>query len=109
MTITTRPGRRRGLCTRPRGQGWRERAECRFLAPSLFFPDDRAGVEAARAVCRICPVQQECLEYALAHNLTYGIWGGYSERARISRSVVVAVPAGRAGPKTPSAEPYLHR
>jgi WhiB family redox-sensing transcriptional regulator len=29
-----------------------------------------------------CDVRQECLEYALAHDERFGIWGGLSERER---------------------------
>jgi len=29
-----------------------------------------------------CDVRAECLEYALAHDERFGIWGGLSERER---------------------------
>jgi WhiB family redox-sensing transcriptional regulator len=29
-----------------------------------------------------CEVRAECLEYALAHDERFGIWGGLSERER---------------------------
>lgn len=68
---------------------WRSRAACRNLDPDLFFPVGETGdaleqVEAAKAVCRVCPVQQECLEYALAANEQAGIWGGTTEAERRS-------------------------
>lgn len=44
----------------------------------------------AKAICRVCPVREECLETALAIKEPYGIWGGLTEqerRERILRSV----------------------
>lgn len=36
----------------------------------------------AKRVCRHCPVQTECLAYALDHKMEYGVWGGMTERER---------------------------
>jgi WhiB family redox-sensing transcriptional regulator len=33
-------------------------------------------------VCLSCDVRVECLEYALANDERFGIWGGLSERER---------------------------
>lgn len=35
----------------------------------------------AMSLCRVCPSQEQCLNYALQHEV-YGIWGGMTERAR---------------------------
>lgn len=61
---------------------WMRRGLCRELAPSTFFPNDGVGVDAARRICAACPVQQACLEYALAERIDHGVWGGASERER---------------------------
>ncbi len=29
-----------------------------------------------------CPVREPCLDYALRHGITHGIWGGLAERDR---------------------------
>jgi WhiB family transcriptional regulator, redox-sensing transcriptional regulator len=68
-------------------QDWRSWAACRTVDPDLFFPRGRVGVvvehiEAAKAVCRSCPVQEACLDYALASNQQDGVWGGTSEEDR---------------------------
>lgn len=55
---------------------------CAHQSPSLFFPSDGVGVEVARRVCADCPVKEPCLEYALAHRIDHGVWGGCSERER---------------------------
>ena len=66
---------------------WRKHASCRDTDPDLFFPVGTTGpalsqIESARAVCRECPVQAECLEFALSTNQDSGIWGGTSEEER---------------------------
>jgi WhiB family redox-sensing transcriptional regulator len=66
---------------------WRERAACRSIDPDLFFPVGTTGlaldhIAAAKAVCRACPSQEPCLEYALQTNQDSGIWGGASEEER---------------------------
>jgi WhiB family redox-sensing transcriptional regulator len=39
-------------------------------------------VEAAKAVCAMCPVRPECLTWALATGQDAGVWGGTSEEER---------------------------
>lgn len=36
----------------------------------------------AKRVCLTCDVRGDCLEYALANDERFGIWGGMSERER---------------------------
>lgn len=61
---------------------WVTRRNCAETDPNVFFPSDGAGVIAAQRVCRECPVKEPCREYALANNITHGVWGGTSERQR---------------------------
>ena len=61
---------------------WMAHGLCTSIPPSTFFPSDGSGVEVARKICATCPVQQECLEYALQHRIDHGVWGGCSERER---------------------------
>ena len=35
-----------------------------------------------RPVCARCPVRQPCLDYAISHGITHGVWGGLAERDR---------------------------
>jgi WhiB family transcriptional regulator, redox-sensing transcriptional regulator len=62
--------------------GWQERALCAQTDPEAFFPEKGGSTREAKKVCRACDVQAECLEYALAHDERFGIWGGLSERER---------------------------
>lgn len=67
--------------------GWREQAACRSQGPQLFFPAGVTGlaetqIASAKRVCGGCPVQEDCLEFALRTHQEYGVWGGASEEER---------------------------
>jgi WhiB family redox-sensing transcriptional regulator len=75
------------------------RAVCRDAGVMMLFfgPDGERSAEReirerkAKAICAVCPIRAECLEYALRHPARYGIWGGLSaeelaaERRRLLR------------------------
>jgi len=61
---------------------WQERALCAQTDPEAFFPEKGGSTRDAKRVCLSCDVRSECLEYALAHDERFGIWGGLSERER---------------------------
>lgn len=63
-------------------QDWQERALCAQTDPEAFFPEKGGSTREAKRICQGCEVQTECLEYALAHDERFGIWGGLSERER---------------------------
>jgi WhiB family transcriptional regulator, redox-sensing transcriptional regulator len=62
--------------------GWQERALCAQTDPEAFFPEKGGSTREAKRVCASCDVRAECLEYALANDERFGIWGGLSERER---------------------------
>ncbi len=83
---------------------WLDHAACRRSDPELFFPasDIRAArpqVEAAKKVCRRCPVRGTCLSWAVDNGQQAGIWGGLTEeeRHRLSRRRTPAVGSGHRG------------
>ncbi|MBV7364118.1 WhiB family transcriptional regulator [Actinomycetaceae bacterium TAE3-ERU4] len=61
---------------------WQELALCAQTDPEAFFPEKGGSTREAKNVCEMCDVRQECLEYALANDERFGIWGGLSERER---------------------------
>ncbi len=61
---------------------WQERALCSQTDPEAFFPEKGGTTRKAKRICSRCEVKGECLEYALAHDERFGIWGGLSERER---------------------------
>ena len=44
--------------------------------PELFFAEAPADVEAAKALCRECPVMIACFNGALERREPWGVWGG---------------------------------
>ena len=61
---------------------WQERALCAQTDPEAFFPEKGGSTRDAKKVCGACTVRSQCLEYALANDERFGIWGGLSERER---------------------------
>ncbi|MEW2078772.1 WhiB family transcriptional regulator [Streptomyces sp. NPDC013433] len=66
---------------------WRTRGACMREDPELFFPIGNTGpallqIEEAKAVCRRCPVIEQCLQWALESGEDSGVWGGLSEDER---------------------------
>jgi WhiB family redox-sensing transcriptional regulator len=66
---------------------WREAGACTKLDPDLFFPISSTGraleqIAAAKAICGACLVRRPCLEFALEHDLSHGIWGGTTPQDR---------------------------
>ena len=70
-----------GLFGQPE-QDWQERALCAQTDPEAFFPEKGGSTREAKRICAGCEVRAECLEFALAHDERFGIWGGLSERER---------------------------
>ena len=63
-------------------QSWQERALCAETDPEAFFPEKGGSTREAKKICTGCEVKAECLEFALANDERFGIWGGLSERER---------------------------
>ena len=61
---------------------WQVQALCAQTDPEAFFPEKGGSTREAKRVCLGCDVRGDCLEYAMAHDERFGIWGGLSERER---------------------------
>ena len=61
---------------------WQQEALCAYVDPDVFFPEKGGSSREAKRICAQCAVRDECLEYALANDERFGIWGGMSERER---------------------------
>jgi WhiB family redox-sensing transcriptional regulator len=68
---------------------WHEDGLCRYHPQEVFYgSEDRSNkarhhpnltvdeVAKARRICNACPVQMECLDYAIRNREEFGIWGG---------------------------------
>lgn len=61
---------------------WQADSLCAQTDPEAFFPEKGGSTRDAKKICTSCEVRTECLEYALANDERFGIWGGLSERER---------------------------
>jgi hypothetical protein len=67
---------------------WHRAAACANAPdPELWFPVGEGAVaqqqtDDAKAICRTCPVAEQCLSWALETRQDVGIWGGLTERKR---------------------------
>jgi WhiB family redox-sensing transcriptional regulator len=68
---------------------WRHLALCAgHPERGCWFPEEGDDSTKALAICRVCPVRAECLDFALTTGQSEGIWGGASpaERRRMVRA-----------------------
>lgn len=68
---------------------------CRSNDPELWFAEQTAQVEAAKALCRECPLIEGCLAGAVEREEPWGVWGGEV----FVGGVVVATKRGRGRPR----------
>jgi len=61
-------------------------APCQSVDPEIFFPDptDLIKTREAKTLCGQCnPVaKNDCLTFAMANKIQYGIWGGLTQDER---------------------------
>jgi WhiB family redox-sensing transcriptional regulator len=74
---------------------WQRWAACRETPKAVFFPvgnsqSTRVEEERAKALCRSCLVRPCCLDFALEHNESYGVWGGLNPDERVNLPVPAA-------------------
>ena len=62
-------------------RAWVSKGLCKAADPDELFVRGAAQRKAA-AICRHCPVMQECAADALDNQVEYGVWGGMTERQR---------------------------
>ncbi|WP_329125870.1 WhiB family transcriptional regulator [Streptomyces sp. NBC_01465] len=62
---------------------WQEKALCAQTGPEFFFPDPGSSTREAKRLCGICEERAACLQYALANDERFGVWGGLSEKERL--------------------------
>lgn len=49
---------------------------CREVDADLWFAENPALLEQAKALCADCPLRNECLSAALDRGEPWGVWGG---------------------------------
>ena len=70
----------------PAPGSWAEQAACKGRTEEFFLYGPGQVPRKLKRLCESCPVNEDCLSYALEHN-PYGIWAGTSwlERSRMNR------------------------
>ncbi len=62
---------------------WMEEAVCGGAETEAFYSDtERFLRRLTEQYCKKCPVMNQCLEYALASEDQFGVWGGTTPRQR---------------------------
>lgn len=67
----------------PGGLDWQTQALCAQTGADFFFPEPGSSVREAKRICGMCEMRPACLEYALANDERFGVWGGLSEKERL--------------------------
>ncbi|MFC8008722.1 WhiB family transcriptional regulator [Streptomyces cinereoruber] len=83
----------------PRDVRWEELASCSTVDPELFFPDNTRESAEAVEVCKQCPVQEQCLAWAMERGENrFGVIGGLTakERRALNRGKGLGRKAGEA-------------
>jgi hypothetical protein len=57
---------------------------CTNSDPDAWFPEPGFSSRNVVALCKACPVNALCLDFALANDEPYGIWGGLSRHQRLA-------------------------
>lgn len=88
----------------PSEDDWRQRAACSTPQADLFFPDSTVGTGPAKAICQLCPVAEQCGQWALDTRQEFGVFGGLDERERralLRRNGAAPKPRGPGRPAAP--------
>lgn len=63
-------------------ESWQSYGNCVDERTGLFFSMKKRDIMAAKKICSSCVVRELCLEYALANDEGFGVWGGMSVEER---------------------------
>ncbi|WP_425604932.1 WhiB family transcriptional regulator [Actinomycetospora termitidis] len=72
---------------------WHRDALCAQADPEAFFPEKGGSPAEAKQVCRRCPVREQCLTDAIAHDERFGVWGGVGTRKQRQTLAPTLAPA----------------
>jgi Transcription factor WhiB len=62
---------------------WMEKAACKNEPREYFFPEAQDWVDPrAGRICAVCPVKDDCRDFALSNPSLTGIWAETSEEER---------------------------
>lgn len=73
----------------PKPDEWTKAALCAQVDQEMFFPAKGGATREAKQVCQACEVRQQCLDFALEHDIDHGVFGGlsYLQRRKLRRKM----------------------
>lgn len=83
-------------------------ALCAEADPEAFFPNQGDSVHAPKAICRRFLARDECLTYALEHDVRDGVWGGASPNERQRMHPTPCTPGRPPGGAPGGSRPIRH-
>lgn len=88
-----------------RDAAWLDSAACTPDDGDKFFSDGKKSAPDALALCHDCSVRAECLDFALANDERFGVWGGTTpeQRRRLMRRGTRRLDSGEYGGGRPPA------
>ena len=60
-------------------KSWRQQSLCADQT-DIFFSGKR--IDEAKSICGQCPVQSQCLDFAIRNDIPDGVWGGLTRKER---------------------------
>lgn len=48
----------------------------------IFFPQRGESTRAGKTICRMCPVNEDCLDFSVVNEQSHGIFGGVMPKNR---------------------------
>jgi WhiB family transcriptional regulator, redox-sensing transcriptional regulator len=64
---------------------WMVQSKCKELGTEYFFPtddDEWLDIDLAKSTCKLCPVREQCLDWAIYIKDDEGVWGGIEGEKR---------------------------
>jgi hypothetical protein len=68
-----------------RDDSWWDRAACKGVDVSVFFPERGHSAAQAKRLCDSCSARSECFDFAESRDEQWGVWGGEGETERRAR------------------------
>jgi WhiB family redox-sensing transcriptional regulator len=85
---------------------WRDHASCKTMGNTEFFATFQGNsksheerLDRVRTICNECPVNKECLDFAVRNEIAYGVWGGLTPKERKQKFAPVSVMGQRRSAK----------
>lgn len=62
---------------------WRDSSACKTEDADLFYSEEPADQQQAKAICATCQCRAECLATAMLRDDAWGVWGGMTPQERM--------------------------